>query len=227
MKEADLYAPVKKSFKADGYAVYAEVACNYRGVDMVAEKGDEQIAIELKLSFNDKVVQQARDNKHFFDKSYIAFPVKKPIYFNMPDELAKLRESVQWRYTVCQKMGIGILEVLPSGVIFEVLEAEVLERNKHIRRLDLTHYIEADDDLGGLPYQRGVSEGYHELEGIKRYVTAHPNASWKEIFDNVSNHYSSHTSMAGAMRQWRGFSLAEFKKGLATYKPEPVQESMI
>lgn len=212
--EADLYPLVKKSFKADGYAVYAEVACNYRGVDMVAEKGEEQIAIELKLTFNDKVVQQARGNKHFFDKSYIAFPVKKPIYFENPDVFAKLRESVQWRYEVCRKMGIGILEVLPSGVVFEVLEAQQLERNKHIRRLDLTHYIDADDDVGGLPYQRGVSEGYHELEAIKRYVTEHPTASWKEIFSAVSNHYSSPQSMAGAMRQWRGFSLAEFKHGL-------------
>ena len=228
MKEADLYAPVKKSFKEEGYSVYAEVACNYRGVDMVAEKGEEQIAIELKLQFNDKVVRQATGNKHYFDKTYVAFPVKKPIYFNNPDELAKLRESVQWRYAVCQKLGIGILEVLPSGLVFEVLEAKQLDEPR--RRLDLTHYIDADDDIGGLPYQRGVSEGYHELEAIKRYVTEHPTASWSEIYQNVSNHYSGAQSMAGAMRQWRGFSLQEFKKSLPSYKPEqpkPIQGIML
>lgn len=211
MKESDLYPIVKKSFNQDGYTVYAEVACNYRGVDMVAEKGEEHIAIELKLSFNDKVIQQARGNKYFFNKTYVAFPVKKPIYFEDQDVFANLRESVQWRYEVCRKMGIGILEILPSGVIFEVLEAEVLVPK---RRLDLTHYIESDDDLGGLPYQRGVSEGYHELESIKRYVTANPNASWSDIFESVSNHYSSAKSMSGAMRQWRGFRLQEFKNGL-------------
>lgn len=212
LREADLYPIVKKIFKADGYAVYAEVACNYRGVDMVAEKGEEQIAIELKLSFNDKVVQQARSNKYFFDKTYIAFPVKKPIYFENADVFAKLRESVKWRYEVCRKMGIGILEVLPSGTIFEVLEAKALDAPR--RRLDLTHYIDADGDVGGVPYQKGVSEGYHELEAIKRYVTAHPTASRKEIFENVSNHYSSPASMFGAMGQWRGFNLSEFKASL-------------
>lgn len=217
-KESDLYPLVKKSFNKDGYTVYAEVAVDYRGVDLVAAKGDEQIAVELKLSFNDSVVQQAMLATHHFDKVYVAFPVKKAIYFNISEHFEKLRETTKRRYGWCEQRGIGILEVFESGLIFEVLEPKV---QQPYRKVDLQHYVESDDDLGGVPYQRGVSEGYHELMSIRKYVTEHPTASWKEIYANVSNHYSSHTSMAGAMRQWRGFNLSEFKASLV---PKPADK---
>lgn len=210
-RESDLYPIVKKYFKDQGYTVFAEVACMGRGVDMVAVKGDEHIAIELKLSFNSDVVWQARQATLHFDKSYIAFPVKEARFFHQPDYYWAQRESIQQRYLNMEGLGIGMLQVLPSGMVYEELEAK---QQKPYRKLDLQHYVEADDDLGGLPYQKGVSEGYHELESIKKYVRDHPKANWREIFENVSTHYASHTSLAGSMSQWRGFYLSEFKKSL-------------
>lgn len=211
VKESDLYPIIKKSFKQDGYTVFAEVATDHRGVDMVAVKGEEHIAIELKLAFNDHLVEQASWNTQRFDKSYIAYPVRKAVMFHVEDVFWSLRESAQQKYLYCQRRGIGIMQVLPTGVIYEALEPAI---QKPFRKLDLQHYVERDDDLGGLPYQKGVSEGYHELESIKKYVTAHPTASWREIYDNVSNHYSSPQSLAGSMSQWRGFYLREFKASL-------------
>lgn len=210
-READLFPIIKKSFKEQGYTVFAEVACMYRGVDMVAIKDDEHIAIELKTAFNDHLLRQASWNLNHFDKSYVAYPVKKAIFFHEADDFWKLRETTQSKYLYCERRGIGILQVLPSGVIYEALEPKI---QKPFRKLDLQHYVESDDDVGGLPYQKGVSEGYHELESIKKYVTKNPSASWQEIFDNVSNHYAHAQSLAGSMRTWRGFSLAEFKKSL-------------
>lgn len=223
-KECDLYPIIKKSFKNDGYSVFAEVAVQGRGVDMVALKDDEQIAIELKLRFNSSVVWQARQALLFFDKVYVAYPVKKIVMFHSDNVYSSLREGTQRLYNNCVHSGIGIMQVLPSGLIFEALEPK---QQTPFRKVDLQHYIDGDDDLGGLPFQKGVSEGYHELESIKKYVIAHPTASWREIYENVSNHYSSHTSLAGSMAQWRGFSLNEFKKNLVgvvtTTKPEPLR----
>lgn len=209
--ESDLYAPIKKYFKEEGYTVFAEVACMGRGVDMVAVKGDEHIAIELKMSFNSDVCWQARQAILHFDKSFVAFPVKEARFFHQPDYFWKQRETVQQMYNNLEAIGIGMLQVLPSGMVYTELEAK---QQEPYRKLDLQHYIESDDDLGGLPYQKGVSEGYHELESIKKYVREHPKANWREIFDNVSTHYSSHNSLSGSMSQWRGFCLSEFKKSL-------------
>jgi hypothetical protein len=207
-KESDLYPIIKKYLKEQGYTVFAEVACDYRGVDMVAVKGDEHIAIELKLQFNYKLLRQAYLGKSHFDKVYIAYPVKNATLFHVDDVYWSLRETTRQKYDLCRAWGLGIMQVLPTGMIYEALEPT---QQKPYRKLDLQHYIEADDDLGGVPYQRGVSEGYQELKSIKSYVTVHPTASWQEIYDNVSNHYSSARSMAGSMGQWRGFSLVQFK----------------
>lgn len=216
MKEKDLFPPLKKYFKDQGYKVYAEVACFARGVDFVAVKGNEHIAVEMKLSFNRGVVYQAHTNRISFGKSYVAYPVKKPILFDNSEIYWKLRESIQSRYANCKGWGIGILQVLPKGTIFEALES-IYE--KPYRVFDFSQYTESENDEAGLPYQKGVSAGHYELAAIREYVKNHPTANWKEIYENVNNHYSSPQSLAGSMSQWRGFSLQEFKKSLTPNLP--------
>lgn len=220
MKEKDLFPPLKKHFKDNGYKVFAEVACFYRGVDFVAVKGNHHIAVEMKLSFNDQVVRQAHGNVISFGNSYVAFPVKKPILFNNDDQYWKLRQSIRDRYDRCVQRGIGIYQVLPSGVVFEALEAKY---QKPYRVFDFSQYRESHKDEAGLPCQKGVSEGYYELKAIQAYVRKHPTANWKEIYLNVNNHYSSSTSLAGSMRSWRGFSLQDFKKQIADEKNQSIK----
>lgn len=214
-KEQDLFPIIKKSFKERGFAVYAEVAHYLRGIDLVAVKPEEHIAVELKMTFNNHLIRQAGWDTTSFDKVYIAFPVSKPVLYHNDETYWKIKESVRARYDRCVAQGIGIFQILPSGVIFEALEAK---QQEYLKRMDFSHYTEGEDDIGGLPSQKGVSAGYYELESIKDYVRAHPEARWQEIFDNVHTHYSNHRSLAGAMRQWRGFSLQEFKKTLPIYQ---------
>ena len=210
--ESDLYPIIKKYFKEQGYTVFAEVACGGRAVDLVAVKGQEKIAVELKTSFNSDVVWQAYQNRHYFNKVYIAFPVNSARFFHQEDYFWKQRESIQNRYNNVRNNGIGMLQVLPSGAVY--MDNEPSEQSP-MMKIDLQFYSESDNDLGGVPFQKGVSEGYHELLGIKKYVTENPNATWKEIYDNVPNHYSSPASLSGSMSQWRGFYLSEFKKSIA------------
>ncbi len=210
MRESELFPPLKKHFKRLGYKVYAEVPVNYRGVDFVAVKGSEQISVEMKLHFNRGVVWQANQNTGSFPYSYVAYPVKKFTVFD-DEQYWELRESTRLHVDHCMNWGIGILQVLPHGTIFKALEAK---ENKIQRPFDFSLYKERKDDEAGLPYQKGVSAGHYELKLIRAYIKKHPNTNWKEIYENVQNHYSSPQSLSGSMGQWRGFSLAEFKKSL-------------
>lgn len=214
LKEKDLFPPLKKHFKELGYAVYAEVACWQRGIDFVAVKEDHHIAVEMKMGFTAKVIQQAHGAKVAFHEAYVAFPVKKPFladphdnetYWKLP---ARLREKIDH----CKQRGIGIIQVIqPHNIIFTSMMSVP---EKPYRLFDFSQYTENDDDEAGLPYQKSVSAGYYELEAIKAYVRKHPNAKWGEIFEKVNNHYSSPASLAGSMSQWRGFSLKDFKTTL-------------
>lgn len=214
MKEKDLFPPLKKHFKELGYTVYAEVACWQRGIDFVAVKPDHHIAVEMKMGFTAKVIQQAHGAKVAFHEAYVAFPVKKPFladphnsdtYWALP---VRLREKIYH----CKQRGIGIIQVIqPHNTIFTSM---LSVPEKPYRLFDFSQYTESDDDEAGLPYQKGVSAGYYELEAIKAYVRLNPMASRQEIYEKVNNHYSNAASMFGAMKSWRGFSLKDFKNSL-------------
>lgn len=70
LKEKDLYKPIKKAFMKRGYKVNAEV----NGCDMTAHKDDELIVIELKKTFNMKLLYQAIDRQKITNLVYIAIP---------------------------------------------------------------------------------------------------------------------------------------------------------
>ncbi len=225
MLEKELFPPLKKYFKEQGYKVYAEVPSGARGIDFVAVREDRQVAVEMKTSFNTDVIYQANTNAYRFAYSYVAYPVRIPVLFESP--LTKLSESVITRLEACRRRGIGILQVLPHGTVFEALAAadQNIKNINKIRPYDFSQYVESDTDEAGLPCQKGVSEGYYELKLIKEYVRQHPKATWKEIYLNVQNHYSSPASLSGSMSSWRGFRLAEYKKELLTNPISYVSEN--
>lgn len=72
IKESDLYPPIKTYFTENGYQVQGEV----NGVDMVISKDDQHVGIELKTSFNLKLLLQAVDRQKYFDSVYVA--IEKP-----------------------------------------------------------------------------------------------------------------------------------------------------
>lgn len=228
MKEKDLFPRLKKHFKDKGYSVFAEVACYGRGVDFVAVKGAEHIAVEMKLRFSREVLSQAFGNKISFGLSYCAYPVKKAVLLdpNNHENYWKLPERLRQKIDYCKQRGIGVLQLVGEHqIVFEAIEA-VYE--KPYKAFDFTHYIESESDEAGLPHQKGVSTGYYELIAIKAYVVKNPQAKWSEIYKNVYNHYSSPSSLASSMKSWRGFSLPEFKKTLQLPAvPAPIQTTLI
>lgn len=197
--EKELFPPIKKYLHDLGLIVYVEVPNNYRSIDVVGVSSmGEQSAIELKLHFNASVVRQAYKNRRHFHRSYVAVPTKD-IHV-----LTKL-------YGFCVEDGIGILQILPDGKVNKVLESKF-----QIPTLiyDFSGFEDREEDEAGVPYQKGTSEAFVVLDRVKRYVRQNPRAEWKEIYRNVQNHYTSPKSLAGSMKQWKGFSLYHYKETL-------------
>lgn len=69
MKESDLYVLLEKYYTDLGYEVKGEVC----GCDLVAVKGDDLVIIELKKSFNVKLLYQAVRRLTATDNVYVAF----------------------------------------------------------------------------------------------------------------------------------------------------------
>ena len=73
MKESELYQPIKDHLQASGYIVTGEV----KNCDLVAQKGNELIAIELKTAANMTLMIQATDRQAITDSVYVAVPTPR------------------------------------------------------------------------------------------------------------------------------------------------------
>lgn len=68
--ETDLYGPVHDYLEALGYHVQGEV----KGCDLAAIMGEELVIVELKTSFNIKLLSQAVKRQRAADSVYVAIP---------------------------------------------------------------------------------------------------------------------------------------------------------
>ena len=68
--ETDLYEPVCRFLEEEGYRVQAEV----KDCDIAAEKDGELVIVELKKSFQLKLVYQALDRQSLTEQVFVAIP---------------------------------------------------------------------------------------------------------------------------------------------------------
>lgn len=73
MKESELYAPLKEKFEELGYSVRGEV----KNCDLVAEKNGRFVVVEMKTSFNLKLVYQALERRKIAEEVYVCIPRPK------------------------------------------------------------------------------------------------------------------------------------------------------
>ncbi len=96
-KEEDLYDPLRKWLVNNGYEVQAEV----QSCDVVAIKDEEMTIIELKKSFNLKLVYQCMERQKIGNYVYaaIAAPSKSKIK----------NKNLQKAETLLRRLGIGLI----------------------------------------------------------------------------------------------------------------------
>ena len=71
--ETDLYSPVRDYLIMQGYTVHSEV----KHCDITAVKGEELVVVELKTSFNLKLLVQTVKRQRAADSVYVAIPKPK------------------------------------------------------------------------------------------------------------------------------------------------------
>lgn len=78
MKETSLFLPIKKLLESLNYQVYSEVyvkqSNRYIDVIGICDQTQRIIAVELKTSYNQKLMQQGLFNANSFHLSYVAIP---------------------------------------------------------------------------------------------------------------------------------------------------------
>ena len=108
--------PVAAHFRAQGYDAFFEVHFNGRIADVIAVKGDEVLAVELKLRDHRTALRQALAYQVGCHRSFLGLPLPTAL-----DCLRKERHQLQ-------AAGLGLLAVnMPEGDVRELLPARVNE----------------------------------------------------------------------------------------------------
>lgn len=120
IKEADLFEPVKEHLETLGYKVNGEI----HSCDLVAQKDEELLVVELKKQLNLEVILQAVERQKISETVYIA--VLKPEKFRKDSKLKRICHMLR-------RLEIGLMFVslkkLP-GTVEVVQLAEAFDRNK-------------------------------------------------------------------------------------------------
>lgn len=99
--ESELYEPIKRFLEDRGYTVKGEI----NDVDLVATHPEQEtILVELKKTFNLKLVFQGIERLALSDRVYLAVPASS----SRNHVLNQHRKSV---YKLCRRLGLGLLQV--------------------------------------------------------------------------------------------------------------------
>lgn len=197
MKETDLAKPVANWMRNQGYTVYAEVPLSGRCVDFVGLRNGDMICIELKCSLTTKQPKRARSYTSPVLYQARSCQLITPIVYVAVATNPRI-SSIE----ACKKIGVGVLRVCSEGKVIEITPPHkrfepFAPHQREVRAFCLA--TEASDDAGK-PQQAGDGPAQDCYWRIKKYRETHPKATWKDIFREVPNHYSSQQSMYGAMR---------------------------
>jgi len=184
LHEYKLYQPVKKLFESKGYSIYTEIPVLHsnRYVDIGVLKDNIVIAIEMKMSLTKKVIWQAHSCNLFADYIYIAIPTK-------PRDIEK-----------CTKYGIGIIQIInqEAHILVEAKKIETWYNN--YRKDFIKMCLQSNNNMAGLPTLKGQGPRIECIKKVKEYLLNNPKASWKELYNNIPNHYCHSKSMNCALR---------------------------
>ena len=154
MKEADLYAPVKRFLEAQGYEVKGEV----KGCDVVAVRGDEPpVVVELKVNFTLQLVLQGVERAAVSDAVYLA----------VPEGTAALRKQRKRVLKLLRRLGFGLLTVsVPHDRVGVLLDprpyAPKVIAKRQQRLLGEFHRRVGDPNAGGSTGRGGLLTAYRQ-----------------------------------------------------------------
>ena len=174
------------------YDLYFEVDYG-RSVDIVALTKSLSMSIEVKTTFNFKVLDQAISNKPYYHYSYIAVPYFKDSAF---------------QEQLCKDYGVGLLiykkhSYSEGGHVMELVRPKInrnanysklFSRLSNIHKLSLPGTKSGDSDK--------ITAFGVTVENAIKYVNRHSGCSIKEMVENIAHHYRSNEAARANIYSW-------------------------
>jgi len=117
MKETELYPYLKSYFEEQGFMVQAEV----NSIDIVAQKDDLIIIVEMKTQLNLKLIYQGCQRQQLSDTVYLAVPK------------VNNKKTLKERIHILRRLNLGLLEVdMDNKTVEAILDPSdfVIRRSK-------------------------------------------------------------------------------------------------
>lgn len=183
LKEYKLSDPVREYFEKQGYKVYTEIPIAGSQIDIIAIKNSFIIAVELKTTLSRQLICQCIRHQKDCNVIYAAVPVNP-----------SSRNIERYKNNL-----IGIIKVSDKvEMVLEGSEHNLFSEDKHTRMLNYCETI-LPGGIGGMPTQIGKGPAIECAKRVKNYILDNPGTNWKEIFENVHNHYYTYKSMKSAL----------------------------
>jgi hypothetical protein len=178
MREVKLWPAVKAWLEAQGFTPHCEVF----GHDVVAIRDCEVLVVELKMNATKRAFRQAWYGLMFANRAFIAVASK-------PRTTTPAQE--QWKE-------IGVLRVREGRVIMcrEALPSPRLWQPQHVHVVEaMRGWKPVDGQVAGLPRLKGCGPAQDVHRRLRAFFQTNPEATWREAYEKVPNHYAHHRSM--------------------------------
>lgn len=185
LRESDLYIPIKNHLQTLGFEVKGEI----KDCDVVAQKGDQLIIIELKLNLNITLLLQAVDRFSLADIVYIAIPKQCSIYKKQSKQVVKL----------IKRLGLGliIVDIQKVAQYVEVVfdpQDYSPRKNKRKQSALLKEFSNriGDTQKGGSTRSKAGLTAYRQrCIRVAEYLLAQPTAKGAEIKKAIGEEQAS------------------------------------
>lgn len=178
MKEVEMYKPLKKFLKAKGYTVHSEV----ESIDVMAQKDDELLIVEMKTNFNLQLVYQLIERLKITDQVYAYIPLKKG---------GRWPKSYKRMCALIKRLHCGLITLdqhTRKEVVVEFEPAHFTSRKNHAKKkLALREFEGRSIDLnqGGSTREPLFTAYKEKAIRIAMYLYEHGATSTKEIRENL------------------------------------------
>ncbi|MFI3174434.1 MAG: DUF2161 family putative PD-(D/E)XK-type phosphodiesterase [Bacillota bacterium] len=146
-KEKDLFPPIHDFFVSQGYAVDGEV----KKCDLVAQKEDHMIVVELKLKFQLQLVYQAIDRQKLTEDVYVALP--RP-------ESGQNTKAWKNMLRLLKRLSLGLITVAMDSPVHTV--EVVLEPKKSGARKSSRHRNQVEKEFSERNFRSNIGGSSHE-----------------------------------------------------------------
>lgn len=190
MKEADLVDRAVAWLEKQGWEIRCEVYILRVGrpVDICGVRGDQVLMAEAKTGFTKPLKCQLAS---LSGSAHVVYAV-------IPDKKAVVQRGIEFMRLPYME-GTGLIAVREDGCD----EIVVPQDRCFIRKMEdvrdrILRYPKGV--RGGAPNMKGVGPQKDVERAISAYRLQHPEATWKELFANVPNHYEKWQHMYSALR---------------------------